>query len=175
MNSNRCSHSAQDPFAPCVYALAIVSDVLLVTSVWPLCCGWCNDDMAGRVFRYFVTAFQKSDNYPGSLSDTMLVGKLNLAAICFLNSNTEPSASSPVVVGINCACLVSRSTTTKIELNSSDQGKFTMKSIEMESYGCAGIGFGINSPNLLKLEGLVFCHTLQEWQNCKTSAFILGQ
>lgn len=78
--------------------------------------------MANRVLRHFATAFEKSDSH-------MLVGKLNRVAMCLTKSRAKPSASSPVVVGINCACLVSRLTITRIALNSSDHGRFTIKSI----------------------------------------------
>ena len=42
--------------------------------------------------------------------------------------------------GIKIACLVSWSTMTKIVSNPEDDRSFSMKSIEMEFYGCSGIG-----------------------------------
>ena len=42
--------------------------------------------------------------------------------------------------GIKIACLVNRSTITKIVLNLEDDGSFSMKSIEMEFHGCSGMG-----------------------------------
>jgi len=41
---------------------------------------------------------------------------------------------------IKIACLVSRSTMTKIVSNLEDDGSFSMKSIEMEFHGHSGIG-----------------------------------
>ena len=42
--------------------------------------------------------------------------------------------------GIKIACLVSRSTMTKVVSNPEDDGSFSMKSIEIEFHGCSGIG-----------------------------------
>jgi len=62
----------------------------------------------------------------------MLSGIPNLQMMHFVNRAPNSTAVSPVVVGIKFACLVRWSTTMKIVLNSSDHGKCTMKSIEMD-------------------------------------------
>jgi hypothetical protein len=50
------------------------------------------------------------------------------------------------LVGIKCAILLNRSTTTMIILNPFDGGKFTMKSMDTLSHGPLGIGNGHNNP-----------------------------
>lgn len=89
--------------------------------------------MANLVFKHLQTSFQKMEIHRGSLSEMMLVGNPNLAVTCLTNRCANPSASSPVVHGMNCACFVSQSTTTRITLHSSDHGRLTTKSIEIDS------------------------------------------
>ena len=48
--------------------------------------------------------------------------------------------------GIKIACLVSRSTMTKIVSNPEDDGSFSMKSIEMEFHGRSGMGSCLRDP-----------------------------
>ena len=43
-------------------------------------------------------------------------------------------------MGIKIACFVSQSTTTKIVVNPSEGGNFSMKSMEIEFHGFSGIG-----------------------------------
>src|SRR5579875_385274 len=59
------------------------------------------------------------------------------------------AVSSPVTVlshGTKCAILVSRSTTTKIESKPLEDGRSTIKSMEIEDHGFSGIGSGCNNP-----------------------------
>ena len=48
--------------------------------------------------------------------------------------------------GIKIAYLVRWSTMTKIVSNPEDNGSFSMKSIEMEFYGCSGIASCLRDP-----------------------------
>jgi hypothetical protein len=48
------------------------------------------------------------------------------------------------LVGMKCAILLNRSTTTMIASNPVDGGKFTMKSMHTLSHGPSGIGNGRN-------------------------------
>jgi len=49
-------------------------------------------------------------------------------------------------IEIKIACLVSRSTMTKIVSNLEDDESFLMKSIEIEFYGYSGIGSCLRDP-----------------------------
>ena len=48
--------------------------------------------------------------------------------------------------GIKIACLVSQSTMTKIVSNLENDRSFSMKSIEIEFYGCSGMGSCLRDP-----------------------------
>src|SRR5258708_8818488 len=71
--------------------------------------------------------------------------------LCFENTwvrNIRASwgASTVLWVGMNSDCLVSLSTITRIAVNPSDAGSCSMKSIEIDSQGWAGIGSCLRSP-----------------------------
>jgi hypothetical protein len=50
------------------------------------------------------------------------------------------------LVGMKCAILLNRSTTTMIASNPLDGGKLTMKSMDTLSHDPSGIGIGRNNP-----------------------------
>jgi hypothetical protein len=60
------------------------------------------------------------------------------------------------LVGMKCAILLNRSTTTMIASNPLDGGKLTMKSMDTFSHGPSGIGNGYNNPTCFLLN-LRFC------------------
>ena len=49
-------------------------------------------------------------------------------------------------VGMNMPCFVRRSTMTKIAVCSSDSGRYSMKSMEIEFHGNSGTGSCFNKP-----------------------------
>ena len=51
-----------------------------------------------------------------------------------------------MVVGINIACFVKRSTITRIELEPDEVGRVSIKSIDIEFHGRSGIGSCFNKP-----------------------------
>jgi len=55
-------------------------------------------------------------------------------------------ASIDLWVGINMACLVSLSTTTRMSVYLRDLESCSMKSINMDSQGCGGIGNCLSKP-----------------------------
>lgn len=50
------------------------------------------------------------------------------------------------LVGMNIACLVSLSTTTRMLIKPSDGGSHSIKSIDMDSHSCRGIGSCFSNP-----------------------------
>ena len=108
------------------------------------------------VFRCAATDFQEYEVQRGSLSVTMLSGSPNWHAMFLTNNWPKPSAVRPVVVGMNWACLMSLSATTRTALNPSDIGRPTTKLSDIDSYGLEGIGLEMRRPYLLKLDGLIF-------------------
>ena len=85
-----------------------------------------------RVCRALAIPVQKSVVHLGSLSVIMLSGNPNLQTMYLTNKCAKPSVSNPVVVGMNDVCFDRQSTTTKIALYPSNQGKLTRKSIDMD-------------------------------------------
>ena len=63
-----------------------------------------------------------------------------------MNRETSPEESSVLEVGINTACLVSLSMTTRMSEQSLDSGSCLMKSIKIESQGQDGIDSCLSRP-----------------------------
>ncbi len=68
--------------------------------------------------------------------------------MCVKNNLLVSWAMAIYLVGMKCAILLNRSTTTMIASNPLDGGILTMKSMETFSHGPSGIGNGCNNPNL---------------------------
>src|SRR5258708_22934495 len=66
-------------------------------------------------------------------------------------------------VGMNSDCLVSLSMITRIAVNPSDMGSCLMKSIEINSQGCAGIGSCLRSLYGLWCGALVHVQLVQDF------------
>src|SRR5260221_14228961 len=73
-------------------------------------------------------------------SEVMCPGVLCLANTWVKKSLASCGELMVSWVGMNSACLVSLSTTTKIAVNPSDAGNCSMKSMEMESHSWFGMG-----------------------------------
>src|SRR5260370_39636587 len=89
-------------------------------------------------------------------------------ALCFENTwvrNIWASwgASTVSWVGMNSDCLVSLSMITRITVNPSDAGSCSMKSIEIDSQGWAGIGSCLRSPYGLWHGALVCARLVQDF------------
>ena len=56
------------------------------------------------------------------------------------------AASASLTVGMKCAILVNRSTTTKMDVWPLDEGNCTMRSIDMDDHGVSGMGKGCGIP-----------------------------
>src|SRR6266436_3356652 len=88
--------------------------------------------------------------------------------LCFENTWVRNSlaswgASTVSWVGMNSDCLVSLSTITRITVNPSDVGSCSMKSIEIDSQGWAGIGSCLRSPYGLWCGTLVCAQLVQDF------------
>src|SRR5260221_2761532 len=87
---------------------------------------------------------------------------------CFKNTWVRNSLASWGVstvswVGMNSDCLVSLSMITRIAVNASDVGSCSMKSIEIDSQGWAGIGSCLRSPYGLWRGALVCVQLVQDF------------
>ncbi len=85
-------------------------------------------------------------------------------------------------VGMKCAILLNRSTTTMMASNPLDGGKLTMKSMDTLSHGPSGIGKGCNKLTCFLLRGFVGKlnksshtppHYASSWANNRTSLGVL--
>ena len=112
--------------------------------------------MASRICSEEETYLQNSDVHHGSQSEMMESGRPKWLATTRTNISAKSKAVSPVVIGTNWACLVSQSTMTHMALNNPNFSRFTMKSIEIDSYGRPGMGLGIRVPYRVKFLCLVF-------------------
>jgi hypothetical protein len=65
--------------------------------------------------------------------------------MCVKNKLPISWAVALSLVGMKCAILLNRSTTTMIASNTFDGGKLTMKSMDTFSHGPSGIGSGRNN------------------------------
>ena len=79
-----------------------------------------------------------TENVHEPVSRKRLAGRY-LHATCLKNNMAKPFAFNLVVVGMNCVRFVNLSTNTNIALQSSDQGRLTMRSMEIDSYGSIAI------------------------------------
>ncbi len=81
-------------------------------------------------------------------------------------SSSEPMESW---VGMKRDCLVRQLTITKIAVCPSDVRSCSMKSIEMDSHGCGGIGSCLRKPYSLCQFALECAHTVQDWMYSLTT------
>jgi hypothetical protein len=81
-----------------------------------------------------------------SLSLTMVLGKPCSLKISLRNKSATCVALKSLAMEKKCANLVNLSTTTKIQSFSCALGNPMMKSIEMLSHLCSGMGRGCNNP-----------------------------
>src|SRR5258708_6361179 len=84
-------------------------------------------------------------------------------------------ASTVSWVGMNSDCLVSLSTITRIAVNPSDMGSCSMKSIEIDSQGWAGIGSCLRSPYGLWCGALVCAQLVRDFIESLTMRLSPGQ
>jgi hypothetical protein len=80
----------------------------------------------------------------GSRSKSMSFGRPWCLKTCVKNSLHVSSVVASSFVGMKCAILLNRSTTTMMASNPLDGGKLTMKSMDTLSHGPLGIGKGYN-------------------------------
>ena len=63
-----------------------------------------------------------------------------------INMSARSSEVQCIVVGMNIACLDSRSTITRIESEAEEVGSGSIKSMEIEFHGRSGIGSCLSKP-----------------------------
>ena len=80
-----------------------------------------------------------------------------------------------MVVGINIACFVKRSTITRIESESDEVGRVSMKSIDIEFHGRSGIGSCFNKPYGLCRWGFALMQVVQDLTYFLTNSRRPGQ
>ncbi len=83
---------------------------------------------------------QNSDVKSFPRSETISAGSPCCAKISRRKTRASSGASMVLMVGMNRAILVRRSTTTRMQSNPSESGRPSMKSIESEFQGCSGMG-----------------------------------
>ena len=103
-------------------------------------------------------SFQKCDRKRGSRSEMILRGKPCNLTMLSRKSLAKSGASICVCVGMKCAILEKRSTTTKMALNVCDCGKCTIRSIEMSCHGSSGGCSGMICPNGKLWRGFAIWH-----------------
>ena len=94
----------------------------------------------------FPSEWKKWDTNLKPQSDVMWDGTSCLEKMCRTNNFVSSVDVIVLRVGMNIACLVSRSTTTRIAVYLEDWDNFLMKSIEIEFQGCSGTGSCLRNP-----------------------------
>ena len=79
-------------------------------------------------------------------SDVTWEGTLCFVNMCKMNKEASLEESSVLKVGMNTACLVSLSMTTRMSEQPLDSGSCSMKSIEIEFQGQEGTGSCLSRP-----------------------------
>jgi hypothetical protein len=79
------------------------------------------------------------------------------------------------LVGMKCAILLNRSTTTIMASKPLDEGKLTMKSMNTLSHGPSGMGNGPNNPVCFLLNTQFCWQVKQVFTYSSASSFKLGQ
>ncbi len=111
----------------------------------------------------------------GFRSDTMSFGRPWCLNTCVKNNLPVSWAVALSLVGMKCAILLNRSTTTMIASNPLDGGKLTMKSMDTLSHSPSGIGNGCNNPTCFLLS-VRFCWQIEQiFMYSSTSSFKLSQ
>ena len=82
----------------------------------------------------------------GLQSEVTCVGALCLVKTCVRNSWESLGDVIASLVGMNRACFVRRSTTTKMDKWLLGMGSCSMKSMDMEFHGLIGMGSCFDSP-----------------------------
>ena len=82
----------------------------------------------------------------GSVVRSYMGGAPCLENTCSMNSFVRLAKVTVLWVGMNIACFVRWSTTTKIVVYPDDFGSCSMKSMDIEFQGCSGIGSCLSKP-----------------------------
>ncbi len=108
-----------------------------------------------------------------SVRDYVLWKTMMLENMCEEQSS-RPWAVASSFVGMKCAILLNRSTTTMMASKPLDGGKFTMKSMDTFSHGPWGISKGCNKPACFLLS-VRFCWQIKHvFTYSSASSFKLG-
>ena len=124
---------------------------------------------------FFQSARQKRLVNFGSLSELMFF----YIPWCFttLSKYNRPISCAVAVsrVGTKCAILLTLSTTTMMESNPLDSGRWVMKSIETLFQHLVGMGNGLNNPASLR-NWVLFCwQVTHDFTYCSTLSRKFGQ
>ena len=90
--------------------------------------------------------WKKCDTNSGPRSDVTCNGAPCFEKTCERNKQESSGEVMESCIGMKRECLVSQSTTTRMDEKLSDSGSCSMKSIEMESHGCVRIGSCLSNP-----------------------------
>ena len=94
----------------------------------------------------FLRDLKKCDMNSDPWSEVIWEGTPCLENTCSMNSFVRLAKVTVLWVGMNIACFVRRSTTTKIVVYPDDFGSCSMKSMDIEFQGCSGIGSCLSKP-----------------------------
>ena len=98
------------------------------------------------MLRVSTNALKNLETNSEPRSEVTWVGTLCLENTFLMKSSARLAASIDLYVGVNITCLVSLSTTTRMSVNPWDSGSCSIKSIDMDSQGCGGIGNCLSNP-----------------------------
>jgi len=87
-----------------------------VHSVWPSASGWYPEVKCSLISNALANDLKNLDMNSVPRSDVTWLGILCFEKTCLMNSSASMVASSDLMVGINSACLVSQSTTTRMSM-----------------------------------------------------------